>query len=186
MINKNKELEYKLNEQKKKNQEIMQTNIKLEELIKTIKNENIKKIKNKEELINSKNKAIEKLNEQLKKFQKITNENFQSKEILKLVNKLNEKEEEIKKLKLIFPFEIKQGEKIMTVNFISVDQKILCSFICKNTDIFSRLENLLYDKYPEYRESENYFLIKGYKINRFKSLDNNNIKDNDIITLNQY
>ena len=51
-------------------------------------------------------------------------------EILELVKELREKEKEIKSLKSAFPFEIKQGEKLMSVIFISTDQKIHHSFIC--------------------------------------------------------
>ena len=108
------------------------------------------------------------------------------KEILELVKELREKEKEIKSLKSAFPFEIKQGEKLMSVIFISADQKIHHSFICKNTDIFTNLEKSLYDVFPEYGESENYFLLNGGKINKYKSLEYNKIKDSDIITLNPY
>ena len=104
-------------------------------------------------------------------------------EILELVKELREKEKEIKSLKSSFPFEIKQGEKLMNVIFISADHH---SFICKNTDIFTNLEKSLYDIFPEYAESENYFLLSGSKINKYKSLEYNNIKDSDIITLNKY
>ena len=117
-------------------------------------------------------------------FDRKKNKNNSDKEILELVKELREKE--IKSLKSAFPFEIKQGEKLMSVIFISTDQKIHHSFICKNTDIFTDLEKSLYDIFPEYAESENYFLLSGSKINKYKSLEYNNIKDSDIITLNQY
>ena len=42
---------------------------------------------------------------------------------------------------------------------------------------------MLYNKYPKYIETENYFLANGNKINRNKTFDKNNIKNNDIITL---
>ena len=71
----------------------------------------------------------------------------------------------------------------MTVIFISVDQKIHYSLICKNTDDFIRLEKKLYDEYPEYKESENYFMVHGTKVNKYKNLEENKIVDNDIITL---
>ena len=52
--------------------------------------------------------------------------NFENK-ILKLDLKLTEKEEEIKSLKSAFPFEIKTGEKLMSIIISSADQ------IIKNT-----------------------------------------------------
>ena len=71
----------------------------------------------------------------------------------------------------------------MSVIISSYDQKINCSFICKNTDIFNKLENSLYDKYPEYKDVENYFVVNGNRINKYKNLEENKIKDNEIITL---
>ena len=40
---------------------------------------------------------------------------------------------------------------------------------------------MLYDKYPKYIESENYFLMNGNKINKHKTLEQNKIKNNDIL-----
>ena len=73
---------------------------------------------------------------------------------------------------------------MISVMFFSFDQKIHHSIICKNTDKFNKIENIFYDNYNEYYESTNYFIIKVKKINKGKSLDENNIKDNDIIIIN--
>ena len=45
----------------------------------------------------------------------------------------------------------------------------------KNTTKFYEVEAKLYEKYPEYgnTNAENYFMINGTKIDRFKSLENN-------------
>ena len=56
--------------------------------------------------------------------------------------------------------------------------------ICKNTDLFSRLENELYKEYKSYKETENYFLVNGKRINRYNTLKQNGIKNSDIISLN--
>ena len=42
---------------------------------------------------------------------------------------------------------------------------------------------MIYEKYPKYTEGENFFIVNGTKINRGKTLEENNIKNNDIITL---
>ena len=42
---------------------------------------------------------------------------------------------------------------------------------------------MLYDEYPEYIESENHFIVNGNKVNKYKSLEFNKIKNNDIIEL---
>ena len=91
-----------------------------------------------------------------------------------------ELEEEIKKFKSFF---LTQGEQLISVKFISVDQNINFTVIAKNTDNFARLEEKLYNKYPSYKDTENYFLVNGYKINRHRTLEENKIKNNDVITL---
>ena len=74
---------------------------------------------------------------------------------------------------------------MLTVNFISAEQKINnYSIICKNTDIFNYLEKKLYEEYKEFYDTENYFTVNGKKIHKLKSLDENQIKNNDVIVLN--
>ena len=46
------------------------------------------------------------------------------------------------------------------------------------------IENILYDIYPEYIENENYFIVNGNKINKNKTIEQNNIKYSDIVILN--
>lgn len=77
-------------------------------------------------------------------------------------------------------------KKYIPIIFVSVDQKVHCAFICKKSDKFNIIENMLYEKYPEYLESENYFTLNGTKINIKKSIEDNNIKYGDIILLNIY
>ena len=56
-------------------------------------------------------------------------------------------------------------------------------FDIKNTDDFTNIEKILYKKYPKYKDFENYFLVNGTKINRHRTLEENKIKNNDILTL---
>ena len=42
---------------------------------------------------------------------------------------------------------------------------------------------MLYDKYSKYVETDNFFVVSGNRINRNKTIKENNIKNNDIITL---
>ena len=108
---------------------------------------------------------------------------------MKLFDELDNKEKEIKKLnemKMRFPFELLENEKLMTIIIISGDQKVHYSIICKNTQKFTEIEHKLYQKYPEYLESENYFLSNGNKINKYRTLEENKIKNSDIITLFRY
>jgi hypothetical protein len=96
-----------------------------------------------------------------------------------------DKDKEIKKLNKIkeaFPFEIKDGDQILTVIFVSADENIHYSFICKDSEQFSIVENRLYEVYPEYK-GENTFIVRGNKIKKNRTLKENNIKYSDIIML---
>jgi len=99
-------------------------------------------------------------------------------------NKKNELENEIKLFKSYCKFSEK--EKLISIQFISVNKKINFNIIAKNTDKFSKIEAILYEKYPKYDNSKNFFLVNGNKINKNKSLKDNKIKNNDIITLQIY
>ena len=81
--------------------------------------------------------------------------------------------------------ELSQGEKLISVIFTSSDQNMYYSVICKNTQKFNELEQKLYKNYPEYSESNNYFVINGNIVNKDKSLEENNIRNNEIIILTQ-
>ena len=81
---------------------------------------------------------------------------------------------------------LKEEKNLMPVIFQSADSKIHYAFICKKTDKFHKFEDMLYEKYPEYLENENYFTANGIKINRYKTMEENKIKYSDIILLNTY
>ena len=120
------------------------------------------------------------INELLNKSNKDLNVNELMQGILK-----KDKEIEILKQKLSrFPFELSEGEELYSLIFTSGDQKIHHSIICKNTSKFYIIESQLYDEYPDYSETNNFFTLCGNKINRNKSLKDNKIKNNDIIVLN--
>ena len=142
-----------------------------EELIQSLKEENSNL---KEENSNLK----EKINE-LEEINK--NNNLEYKNFYKT---LIEKDDEIKKLRdelSKFPFKLFEGEKLMTIIISSFNESIQYAFICKNTDSFKNIEEKFYKIFPEYCETINIFTKNEKPINVNKSLDDNNIKDNDII-----
>ena len=132
-------------------------------------------IKEKEKIITEEKLKNENLIKIKKEQENKLNNNYQ-------INKILELENEIKKLETYF---LSPGEKLITVKFISVDQVINFSVTAKNNDKFSKLEDILYDKYPEYKDKKNYFLFKGKIINKKKTLEENKIKNNDVLTLNK-
>ena len=91
----------------------------------------------------------------------------------------------VKELKSNTHNEILAGEKLISVIFQSEKEDVLCSIICKDTDVFVNVECSLYNKYPKFLETEQYFLVKGKKVNKYKTLKENGIKDSDIILLYQ-
>ena len=176
------ELEYELNLEKGKKQKLYQEIISLKNMI------NVKKSE-----INDKDDIINDLKNKIKDLLKIISNSYENSKVVGLMEKLVTKEEslkkmesEIKEMKSRYPFELLDGEKLMTVNIICLSQNITHSIICKNTHKFIYIENILYDTYPELADSENYFIAGGGKINKYKTLDDNKIKDNEIINLEKF
>ena len=73
---------------------------------------------------------------------------------------------------------------LLSVIINCIEKNILCPVICKDNDIFVYVECSFYEKYPEFKDTENYFLVNGNKINKYRTLKENGIKDCDIILLN--
>ncbi len=129
--------------------------------------------------INEENNLIKEFNSNLKNINNNLNSRLEPKDKINLLEKIRIKD----KIIANNPYQLLEGEKLLSVIFVSLDQKIHYSCICKNTDKFNKLENILYEKYPEYSESENLFYVNGNKINKYKSLEFNKIKNSDIIIL---
>ena len=176
--NEYKDLENKLNEERNQNK-ILENKIKT--LTKELEDEKSKN-KNLTSQLNNANKTIKDLSDKLNSIN-LKNDNselqniinIQNDEINKLKSKLNENSLE----------NCKPGEKILAIGFTSCDQ-IINNFIlpCKDSELFVRIEEKLYDEFSEYKEKETYFMVGGNKIKRFKTLKENNIKSGSIIMLN--
>ena len=125
--------------------------------------------------------------DKLLKEEKIMNDNLNKKikeiEIISntKANKIIELENEIKLFRTYNNFS--SNEKLISIKFISGNQDIDFSVITKNTDDFSNIEKILYKRYPKYKDSENYFLVNGNKINRHRTIEENKIRNNDVLTL---
>ena len=84
-----------------------------------------------------------------------------------------------------YPFELLDGEKIMSVIFFSQNNNVHFSLICKNTDLFINIEHKLYEEYPDYKNKNNLFTVNGNNINKFQTLEENGIKNSNIILLSE-
>ena len=114
------------------------------------------------------------------------NENLDKDELIKLYKEIHKKNEEISELKSLNPYNLKKGEQLYSIVFLSNDYTIINNFslICKNTDPFSKLEQTLYDKFPILKETEiNFNIVNGNVVNRFKTLEENNIISGNVIQI---
>ena len=137
--------------------------------------------------INNKNK-LNYLNDQLKQqIKDLRNSQNQKENLINSykdnISQLYQKIDELKDELSRYPLKLLKGEKLIFVIFTSSDEMILYSVLCKNTEQFIKLEEKLYNNYPEYSGSHNVFMVNGKKINKLKTLDEIKIKDSDNIIL---
>ena len=112
-------------------------------------------------------------------------------EIAKLRSLFEEKEKnEKKKFKIENSVQseymvVAPGEKILAVNFVSMGVNDIGHYnlICKNTDLFVRVEERLYNDFPQFKDYETFYSINNKRIKRFKTLEDNKIKSNDVINI---
>ena len=171
------------NENDKLKAELENCKIENENLIRKINQLNIENDKLYNELLKAK-KIIS-------NFNNMQDNNIQQKDNITL-NNLNEiikiKDKEINILKSQLKNNNTNNQfvdynKILFVHFISMDQKINYPIKCLETDTFAEVEEKLYKKYEEYRETNNNFIFKGNIVLRFKKICENNIQDGDKVEL---
>ena len=141
--------------------------------------------------INKENEIFKSKQELMKKEQEIKDLKSKLKDVNYVKNleeELGNKKKEIIELnkKLLNYENMNQYDNLynlITINFKSGDDKIDYKIKCLTTDIFATVEEKLYQKYEEYRNTDNTFLLNGTKILRFKTIRENKIKDGDIIQL---
>ena len=150
------------------------------ELKKTIEELNLNMNKIKNENSELKQKKIEELNVEIKNKINPDNSNTHIK-INELYEKIIDLQEKLQRL----PFILEKNEKLMSIIFSSVDQKIHYSMVCKNTDNINKLEGELYRECPKFFERDNFYMSKGKLLNKFHTFENNNIKNGDVIIVKQ-
>ena len=72
---------------------------------------------------------------------------------------------------------------IIVVTFISQDSSLQEGVKCLPTDVFAEVEEKLYKKYDNLRNTNNMFTANAKPILRFKKIYENGIKDGDKIQL---
>ena len=158
-----KKLRNELNIEKNNNKALKIENKKLNDIINSLKTQNID-LTNKIKILESQlNKLILEL------------QNYKSNNNLKISNSyFND---------LILP--ALPGEKIMTLIFNSHGIQYVCNYglACKNTNLFVRLEEILNNNFPELKKHDTYFMVNTRRIKRFLTLEENKIKNNDMINI---
>ena len=142
-----------------------------------LKNKITKLIKDNDSIIKKYENDMNKLKEKNKELEKLVDE--QKQEIDDYIFKLNNLSENNQEISF------KPEDKVISVLFMTQGNQdiINYSMVCKTKDLFVRLEERLYQDFPKYRNVETFFMVNTNRILRFKTLEENKIKSNDIISL---
>ena len=169
-----KDSENQLTELKKQLSEEKNNNQKLKDVIDQLKKENKNLKKNYES-------EITKLKDRIKILEtELSDKNKEIQNYISQIKNINGNQNQI------IPF---QGEEEkFSILFVTKENQDILNFEmkCKNTDLFVKLEERLYDDFPKYKNYETYFMINTRKILRFKTIKENEINDKDIIYLLVY
>ena len=76
-------------------------------------------------------------------------------------------------------------ETIIAVNFVNLSLNIHYPMACKKTDIFSKVKEKLYQKFPELKYKKYYFLANSRVIDKYLTVEQNQIKSGDTILINE-
>ena len=154
-----------ISNQKSKDNEIME-----------LKNKLIKANKIIEQQKSTINELQNKLNTNINNYQNIINQ--KDLELNNLRMQLNNMKNNIQSNKVTIDL-----NDMMTVNFISMDQTVHFAIPCLKTNTFAEIEEKLYEQFPEYRETNNSFLVHGSQVLRFKTIAENKIGNGLPVTL---
>ena len=178
------------------NNNIQNDNYSLKNEIEKLK-QDIIRLNNENSLLKDENQRLKDENQYLKNDLNIKNENL-NKYLLKvdelniaLTNKndeINNLNNEMNNIKLNDnqTNEFIRKDEMLTIQFKSIDQKVDTVFTCKKTDVFVRIEEMLYNEYPEFKDLNTYFTVNGQVVRRFRNMQENKIRNKDKILLNIY
>jgi hypothetical protein len=77
------------------------------------------------------------------------------------------------------------GEKVMTLIFNTQGTQYIVNYglSCKKANLFVRLEEILNNEFPDLKKHDIYFEVNTRRIKRFQTLEENGIKNNDVIKI---
>ena len=78
-----------------------------------------------------------------------------------------------------------KNEKLISILFVTQGTHDIFNYsmACRPTDLFSSLEERLYQDFPKYKNVKKIFMVHANRISESKTLEENKIKNNDIISL---
>ena len=125
----------------------------------------------------------EKLETQAEKYKKELLEEQEKKNLENYLITVRNKFEYCGNCEVIIAFERKiKIEELIALRFHSGDSKLNFIAICTKDEIFNTVVNKIFEKIPEFKDYNNYFLGNGNKIKEYKSLEDNKIiKDQGIL-----
>ena len=170
-INSVNEIQKQLKDEKEKNLKLTEEVNQLKIELQLEREKNNRMVKEKNELKNLTDKTIAELNDKIKTLELDLKNKIREIEILKKDSiNLNDKK----------TLNLNQNEDYIAIAFTSIDNKFIYPLPCKLTDKFIKLEEKLFEYYPQFEENPEY-TVNGNKIYRYKSLKDNGIKCHDII-----
>ena len=75
-------------------------------------------------------------------------------------------------------------EKIISIMFFIPEQNIHYPIPCNEFDSFSKIENKLFEEFPELKSKNIYYLANGNTVNKTTTIKENKIKNGDTILIN--
>ena len=182
-----KNLENILNDEKIKNKKLKSDVINLKNALQLNQNELIS-LKNQVQNLKNENDNLKfQLNNPINNYQmnqnNIINKLQEEMNILKYNIKVKDNEINNLKSKLLkFEPTINRND-IIVINFISTDPVIQYGISCTSEETFAEVEERLYKRFNDFRNTNNNFLCKGNVILRFKKISENRISDGDNVQL---
>ena len=67
-------------------------------------------------------------------------------------------------------------DQMLALNFISSDQSMHFAIPCIKKDLFVDVERKLYEQFPQYKETNNIFMVNASIILRFKTIEENKLQ----------
>ena len=132
------------------------------------------------QMISNQKVNIDSLNSEIENMR--TKNDYNNKKVISLMDQIKQKENELTRLTFIITKFSKQLNPLSII-FRSMDSSINIEIYCYYSEIFSNVEERLYQSFPQLRNTYNLFLFNGKSIEKEKSVILNEIADKSVIII---